>query len=77
MVALYKMRSQRPRAQPKKCTAYTHKRWKNADSDHTDHDSDGDYPGHKVRKEAYDRMVENHKDKIFQKREEAEATRKK
>eukprot|EP00972_Heterocapsa_arctica_P095337 14060931-Heterocapsa_arctica.AAC.1 len=43
------------------CIAYTHKRWKIAHSDHTDHDSDGDYPGHKVREEAYNRMVENHK----------------
>eukprot|EP00972_Heterocapsa_arctica_P018655 2757983-Heterocapsa_arctica.AAC.1 len=48
----------------------------NDDSDRTDHDSDGDYPGHRVRKEAYCRMIENHKDNIFQKREEAEAIRK-
>eukprot|EP00972_Heterocapsa_arctica_P030730 4523909-Heterocapsa_arctica.AAC.1 len=60
----------------KLCIAHTHKLWKNEDSDHTDHDSDGDYPGHNVRKEAYNIMVENHKDTIFQKQEEAVATRK-
>eukprot|EP00972_Heterocapsa_arctica_P070859 10468771-Heterocapsa_arctica.AAC.1 len=50
-------------------TAYTHNIWTNADSDHTDHDSDGDYPGHNVRKETYNIMVENHKDNIFQTQE--------
>eukprot|EP00972_Heterocapsa_arctica_P050126 7371461-Heterocapsa_arctica.AAC.1 len=49
------------------CSAYTHKRWKNTHSDHTDQDSDGEYPGHKVRKEAYNIMVEN--------QEEAQANR--
>eukprot|EP00972_Heterocapsa_arctica_P095779 14125777-Heterocapsa_arctica.AAC.1 len=32
------------------CNAYTHNRWESTHSDHTDHDSDGDCPGHKVRK---------------------------
>eukprot|EP00972_Heterocapsa_arctica_P103737 15288605-Heterocapsa_arctica.AAC.1 len=36
-----------PDLNKKFCAAYTHKRWINADSAHTDHDSDGDYPGHK------------------------------
>eukprot|EP00972_Heterocapsa_arctica_P097118 14329094-Heterocapsa_arctica.AAC.1 len=48
---------------------------KNADSDRTDQDSDDNYPGHKVRMGSYNIMVENHKDKIFQQREEAEAIR--
>eukprot|EP00972_Heterocapsa_arctica_P009106 1340593-Heterocapsa_arctica.AAC.1 len=58
------------------CTAYTHKRWKDTHNDTNKHkDEDQEYPGQKVRKEAYDRMVENHKDKIVQKQEEAEAIR--
>eukprot|EP00972_Heterocapsa_arctica_P062752 9255519-Heterocapsa_arctica.AAC.1 len=57
------------------CTAYAHKIWNFEDSDRTDHDSDGYYPGHKVRKEAYNIMLENHKDNMFQKQEEAEAIR--
>eukprot|EP00972_Heterocapsa_arctica_P089444 13186939-Heterocapsa_arctica.AAC.1 len=36
---------------------------------------DQEYPGQKVRKEACDIMVENHKDKVFQKQEEYEAIR--
>eukprot|EP00972_Heterocapsa_arctica_P102686 15134058-Heterocapsa_arctica.AAC.1 len=52
------------------CSSYTRKRWTNTDSDHSDCDGDNNYPGHRVRKEASDRMVENHKDKIFQEREE-------
>eukprot|EP00972_Heterocapsa_arctica_P094241 13897642-Heterocapsa_arctica.AAC.1 len=45
-----------PDLNKKFCSAYSHKQMKHTDSDHTDHDSDGDYPGHKVRKEAYNRM---------------------
>eukprot|EP00972_Heterocapsa_arctica_P034242 5043973-Heterocapsa_arctica.AAC.1 len=45
------------------CTAYTHKRWKGTQSGHNDNDGDEDYPGKRVRKDAYNRMVENHKDK--------------
>eukprot|EP00972_Heterocapsa_arctica_P085408 12587625-Heterocapsa_arctica.AAC.1 len=29
------------------CSSYTHKGWKNTDSDHNDCDSDNNYPGHK------------------------------
>eukprot|EP00972_Heterocapsa_arctica_P084547 12455140-Heterocapsa_arctica.AAC.1 len=49
---------------------------KHTDSDHTDQDSDDNYPGHKVSMGAYSRMMENPKDKIFQQREEAEVDRK-
>eukprot|EP00972_Heterocapsa_arctica_P114831 16444578-Heterocapsa_arctica.AAC.1 len=45
------------------CSSYTHKGWKNTNSDRTDQDSDDNYPGHKVRMGANNIMVENHKDK--------------
>eukprot|EP00972_Heterocapsa_arctica_P069475 10265737-Heterocapsa_arctica.AAC.1 len=45
------------------------------DNDHSDHDSDDEFPGHKVSNEAYSIMVENHKDNIFQRNEEQEAIR--
>eukprot|EP00972_Heterocapsa_arctica_P058896 8679792-Heterocapsa_arctica.AAC.1 len=57
------------------CSSYTHKRWKHTDSDHSGCDSEDNYPGHKVRKEAYNIMVENHKDKIIQEKEGKEANR--
>eukprot|EP00972_Heterocapsa_arctica_P085556 12610746-Heterocapsa_arctica.AAC.1 len=59
-----------PNMNKKCCSSYTHKKWKNTDSDHSDNDSDNNFPGHNVRKEAYNIMVENHKDKIFQQKEE-------
>eukprot|EP00972_Heterocapsa_arctica_P009661 1423767-Heterocapsa_arctica.AAC.1 len=40
-------------------TAYTHKIWKGTRSDHSDQDENEDYPGQRVRKDAYNRMVEN------------------
>eukprot|EP00972_Heterocapsa_arctica_P077961 11496541-Heterocapsa_arctica.AAC.1 len=57
------------------CSSYTHKGWTNADSDHSDNDSENKVPGHKVRKEAYNIMVGNHKDNIFQQKEATEANR--
>eukprot|EP00972_Heterocapsa_arctica_P037044 5453236-Heterocapsa_arctica.AAC.1 len=57
------------------CSSYTHKRWKHTDSDHSELDSEDEFPGHKVRKEAYSIMVENHKDNIFQQHEETKAIR--
>eukprot|EP00972_Heterocapsa_arctica_P040825 6016323-Heterocapsa_arctica.AAC.1 len=50
-------------------------RKQSADSDHTDQDSDDNYPSHKVRMGAYSRMMENRTDKTFQQREEAEVNR--
>eukprot|EP00972_Heterocapsa_arctica_P072665 10728097-Heterocapsa_arctica.AAC.1 len=47
----------------------------NTDSDHSDCDSEDNYPVHKVRKEAYNIMVENHKDKAFKEKEGKEANR--
>eukprot|EP00972_Heterocapsa_arctica_P081693 12041248-Heterocapsa_arctica.AAC.1 len=40
-----------------RCSSYTHKRGKNPDSDHSDHDSEDQLPGYKTRKEAYNRVV--------------------
>eukprot|EP00972_Heterocapsa_arctica_P033134 4874561-Heterocapsa_arctica.AAC.1 len=57
------------------CSSYTHKRCKNLDSDNSDTDSENNFPGHKVRIEAYNRMMENHTDKIFQQKEDKEANR--
>eukprot|EP00972_Heterocapsa_arctica_P018544 2740412-Heterocapsa_arctica.AAC.1 len=45
------------------------------DSDHSDQGSDDEFPGHNVRKEAYRRLVENHKDQIFQHNEDKQARR--
>eukprot|EP00972_Heterocapsa_arctica_P067214 9919296-Heterocapsa_arctica.AAC.1 len=59
-----------PTMNNKFCSSYTHKRWENTDSDHSGHDSDDRFPGHKVRISAYNRMVENHKDKVSQQKEE-------
>eukprot|EP00972_Heterocapsa_arctica_P066596 9827540-Heterocapsa_arctica.AAC.1 len=52
------------------CSSYTHKRGKRPDSDHSDDDNDEQFPGYKIRKETYNRVVENHKDKLFQHNEE-------
>eukprot|EP00972_Heterocapsa_arctica_P060321 8897261-Heterocapsa_arctica.AAC.1 len=57
------------------CSSYTHNKWENTDSDHSDCDSEDNYPGHKVRKEAYNIMVENHKDNIFQEKEATQANK--
>eukprot|EP00972_Heterocapsa_arctica_P024655 3636856-Heterocapsa_arctica.AAC.1 len=54
------------------CSAYTHKRVGNPDSDHSDDEDEDQYPGTKTIKEAYLRIVENHKDKVFQLNEEKE-----
>eukprot|EP00972_Heterocapsa_arctica_P045863 6769368-Heterocapsa_arctica.AAC.1 len=45
------------------------------DSDRSDQDSDDRFPGHKVRKETYSRVVENHKDQFFHQNEETQARR--
>eukprot|EP00972_Heterocapsa_arctica_P009723 1431522-Heterocapsa_arctica.AAC.1 len=50
----------------------TRMRWKSTHSDHSDQDDDEDCPGQRVRKDAYNRMVEHHKDNIFQQKEEAD-----
>eukprot|EP00972_Heterocapsa_arctica_P088156 12999287-Heterocapsa_arctica.AAC.1 len=52
------------------CSSYTHKRGKSPDSDHSDEDNEEHFPGYTIRKEAYNRVVKNHKDKIFQQNEE-------
>eukprot|EP00972_Heterocapsa_arctica_P075002 11069309-Heterocapsa_arctica.AAC.1 len=52
------------------CSSYTHKRGKSPDSDHSDDDNVNHFPGYNIRKEAYTRVVENHKDKVFQQNEE-------
>eukprot|EP00972_Heterocapsa_arctica_P027327 4016172-Heterocapsa_arctica.AAC.1 len=54
----------------KLCSSYTHTRGKQPDSDHSDDDNDEQFPGYKIRKEADNRVVENHKDKLFQQNEE-------
>eukprot|EP00972_Heterocapsa_arctica_P006357 932900-Heterocapsa_arctica.AAC.1 len=51
-------------------SAYTHKRGNNTDSDHSDGDEEDQYPGTKTRNEAYLRIVEYHKDKVFQQNKE-------
>eukprot|EP00972_Heterocapsa_arctica_P112254 16430750-Heterocapsa_arctica.AAC.1 len=61
-----------PALNNKFCIAYTHKRWNNTGNDN---DHNVDYPGQKVRKYAYNRMVEHQKDKIFQEQEAADAIR--
>eukprot|EP00972_Heterocapsa_arctica_P021900 3223083-Heterocapsa_arctica.AAC.1 len=55
------------------CSAYIHKRGNNPDSDHNDDDDEDHYPGTKTINEAYLRIVENHKDNVFQQNEEKEA----
>eukprot|EP00972_Heterocapsa_arctica_P107133 15784903-Heterocapsa_arctica.AAC.1 len=58
-----------PDMNKKFCSAYTHTRGKNSDSDDDDEDQ---YPGTKTINEAYLRIVENHKDKVFQQNEDKE-----
>eukprot|EP00972_Heterocapsa_arctica_P035217 5183291-Heterocapsa_arctica.AAC.1 len=48
------------------CSAYTHKRGLNPGSDHRDDDDEDQYPGTTTRNEVCLRIVENHKDKVFQ-----------
>eukprot|EP00972_Heterocapsa_arctica_P054755 8070367-Heterocapsa_arctica.AAC.1 len=55
------------------CSSYIHKRGKSPDSDHSADDNEEHFPGYNIRKEAYNRVVENHKDKISQHNEEKEA----
>eukprot|EP00972_Heterocapsa_arctica_P019638 2898688-Heterocapsa_arctica.AAC.1 len=57
------------------CSSYTHKRCNNTDSDNSDNASGNNCPGHKVRIEAFNIMVENHNDKSFQQKEDKEANR--
>eukprot|EP00972_Heterocapsa_arctica_P001903 272667-Heterocapsa_arctica.AAC.1 len=52
------------------CASYTHKRRKHLDSDHSDDDDDDHHPGTKTRHEAYLRIVENHKDNVFQQKDD-------
>eukprot|EP00972_Heterocapsa_arctica_P006441 944655-Heterocapsa_arctica.AAC.1 len=52
------------------CSSYTHKRGKNTDSDHSDDGNYENFPGYMIRKQACNRVVENHKDNIFQPNEE-------
>eukprot|EP00972_Heterocapsa_arctica_P111159 16365961-Heterocapsa_arctica.AAC.1 len=54
-------------------SSYTHKRGEQPDSDHSDEDDDNQFPGYKIRKEAFNILVENHKNKVFQHNEEKEA----
>eukprot|EP00972_Heterocapsa_arctica_P098720 14568100-Heterocapsa_arctica.AAC.1 len=53
------------------CSAYTHTRGQNKDSDDSDDDDEDLYP--QKPDEAYLRIVENHKDNVFQQNEETEA----
>eukprot|EP00972_Heterocapsa_arctica_P013501 1988790-Heterocapsa_arctica.AAC.1 len=55
------------------CSSYTHKRSKGPDSDHSDDDNDEQFTGYKIRKKAYNRVVENHNGTIIQHNEETEA----
>eukprot|EP00972_Heterocapsa_arctica_P019775 2916575-Heterocapsa_arctica.AAC.1 len=61
-----KCEARRPGLNKQICTAYTRKRWKSTHSDHSDQDDDEDHPGQRIRKDAYNIMVDNHKDKLFQ-----------
>eukprot|EP00972_Heterocapsa_arctica_P047491 7003224-Heterocapsa_arctica.AAC.1 len=63
-----------PELNNKFCTGYTHKRWNTGDRDNEEN-QDLDYPGEEVRRNAYIRMLENHKDKVFHNKEEAESKR--
>jgi hypothetical protein len=63
-----------PELNKKFCTGYTHKRWNAGDEDNAE-DPDQDYPGEEVRRNAYIRMLENYKDKVFHNKEEAESKR--
>ena len=63
-----------PELNNKFCTGYTHKRWNAGDED-DEGDPNQDYPGEEVRRNAYIRLVENHKDKVFHNKEEAESKR--
>eukprot|EP00972_Heterocapsa_arctica_P073098 10797269-Heterocapsa_arctica.AAC.1 len=49
-----------PELNTKFCTAYTHKRWKPGQGKDEENQH---YPGEKVRRDAYIRMLENYKDK--------------
>eukprot|EP00972_Heterocapsa_arctica_P013990 2062748-Heterocapsa_arctica.AAC.1 len=49
---------------------HTHKRGTHFDSDHSEDENDDLFPGYRIRKDAYNRMVEKHKDKLFQPNEE-------
>eukprot|EP00972_Heterocapsa_arctica_P043901 6482310-Heterocapsa_arctica.AAC.1 len=59
-----KCEAREPGLNKKFCTAYTHKRWNATINDNNDQDEDQDYPGQRIRNDAYIRMVEDHKDKL-------------
>eukprot|EP00972_Heterocapsa_arctica_P069851 10318822-Heterocapsa_arctica.AAC.1 len=62
-----------PELNKKFCSACTHKICNGQDKD--DDQQGKEYSGEKIRRDAYSRAFEQHKDKQFQAKEEAEANR--
>eukprot|EP00972_Heterocapsa_arctica_P068219 10075803-Heterocapsa_arctica.AAC.1 len=55
------------------CSSYIHEAGKQPDSDHSDEDDGNTFPGYKIREKAFNILVDNHKDKVFQRNEEQKA----